>query len=69
MDTLKHHASPVEVDLNKLALLLDKIRDDVCNGSDDDSTARERTLCVLADILSHLKGIHYYASFDFNISV
>ncbi|HCL5072168.1 TPA: hypothetical protein N2F43_001404 [Salmonella enterica] len=69
MDSIKGYTSPVEIDLNKLALLLDKIRDDVCDGTDGDSSALERSLCMLADISSHLKGIHYYASFDFDISV
>lgn len=69
MDTFKSYPPSVEVDLNKLALLLDQIRNDVCDGSDGDSSAQERTLCMLADISLHLKGIHYYASFDFDISV
>lgn len=69
MDTLKRNTSSVAVDPNKLALLLDKIRDDVCDGTDGDSSALERALCMLADLSLHLKGIHYYASYDFDISM
>ncbi|EEC1173233.1 hypothetical protein KHA76_001762 [Salmonella enterica subsp. houtenae serovar 44:z36,[z38]:-] len=69
MDILKRNTSSVAVDLHKLALLLDKIRDDVCDGTDGDSSAMERALCMLADVSSHLRGIHYYASYDFDISV
>ncbi|EAA4449080.1 hypothetical protein DPE66_24325 [Salmonella enterica subsp. enterica] len=69
MDTSKCHIPPVGIDLNKLALLLDNIRNDVCDGSDGDSSAMERALCMLADVSLHLKGIHYYASYDFDISV
>lgn len=69
MDTLKRNSQSVVVDLNKLVLLLDKIRDDVSNGSDGYSFAWELALCMLADISSHLRGIHYYASYDFDIGV
>lgn len=56
------------VDLNKLAVVLDGIREDVCEGSDGNGYALERALCMLADISLHLKGIPYHAGFDFDIS-
>ncbi|EBD9555674.1 hypothetical protein PAB16_003737 [Salmonella enterica] len=69
MDSIKSCTSPVDVDLNKLALLLDKIREDVCDGSDGYSSAMERALCMLSVVSLHLRGIHYYASYDFDISL
>lgn len=61
-------ANKTGVDLGKLALVLDRIRNDVCDGSDGDNSALYRAISVLSDVSSHLKGIPYHADFEFDIN-